>query len=74
MFMIINAENFFYNYILKPLSCELSTVDKAIALICSVVLGIFSLGFCHLFCYLKYRKLYVVRMQINHGLLMSSSI
>jgi len=44
----LSVNNFFQNYITHPLSKELSSTDKKVALIASILIGIITLGMAHL--------------------------
>lgn len=67
--MKVFSKEFFSFYVLHPLAKELSLREKRMAVITSVVLGIFSLGFYHLICALAFRnkKVNVQPLQKNNA-------
>lgn len=46
--MQVTPKNFFTDFLLNPLSKQISKVDRAICLVASVILGVFTAGFLHL--------------------------
>lgn len=54
--MRLNVTEFFKYFIIHPDSDLLDKQDRAIALISSIALGVFTLGLCHLVCALAFRS------------------
>jgi hypothetical protein len=54
--MRIFAKPFFTNYIVHPLSKDLTRGERAKALISSIAIGIFSLGICQAVCAIKFHN------------------
>ncbi len=54
--MHLNAIDFFKYFLIHPDSVLLDKKDRTAALVSSVVLGIFTLGLCHLVCAIVFRK------------------
>ncbi|MFV0340516.1 MAG: hypothetical protein ACK5MA_07850 [Parachlamydiaceae bacterium] len=56
MSLHILSKPFFSKYIIHPRSNDLNRHDRKKALIVSIAIGVFTLGFCHLICSLAFRN------------------
>ncbi|MFV0339550.1 MAG: hypothetical protein ACK5MA_02810 [Parachlamydiaceae bacterium] len=66
----IFSKPFFENYIIHPLSKDLTKGERAKALISSIAIGIFSLGICQAVCAIKFhnrRTQHIVTVDVHYA-------